>query len=69
MTSKNGMRHLSIQVPPSLYKALSQICLELEITKTELITNYIRHLQTQNITERKQLYAAKNLRVDAGNLR
>lgn len=67
MPKIQGKRALSIDISASLYIMFSKLCVELEITKTEAITQYLRYLQKQDSRNRKILneHSEPNFKLDA----
>lgn len=50
-------RNLGVRVPGELYAMLSRLCIDLELTKTDIIVKYLEYLQAQNFKERSILDA------------
>ncbi len=50
-----GKRALNVDVPADLYNMFAKLCIDLEITKTEAITKYLKYLQKQYYKQRQVL--------------
>lgn len=42
--TKDNERYLSIKIPEFLYRMLSRLCVDVDMTKTEIIVGYLYHL-------------------------
>lgn len=50
-----GKKALNIDLPVDLYNMFAKLCIDLGITKTEGIVQYLRYLQAQQYKARKPL--------------
>lgn len=53
MEKRPGKHSLNIDIPVELYTMYAKLCVDLGITKTEGIVQYLKYLKAQGIRERR----------------
>lgn len=55
MVKHHGKKALNLDIPVDLYTMYAKLCVDLDITKTEGIIQYLRYLQAQYYKHRQVL--------------
>jgi hypothetical protein len=65
---KLGKKSLNLDVPADLHDMYSKLCIDLGITKTDGIVQYLRYLQKQHYKHRQVLNdtSPPDFKLDAG---